>query len=53
MTDDGRQFQAVTDDELRLVRGGKSFWGRVKAGAKWAKDHVVGGVKWIGVKFRF
>jgi hypothetical protein len=53
MTDDGRGIQTVTDDELRLVRGGKSFWDRVKGAAKWAKDHVVGGAKWIGLKFRF
>jgi bacillopeptidase F (M6 metalloprotease family) len=53
MTDNGRGIQTVTDDELRLVRGGKSFWDRVKGAAKWAKDHVVGGAKWIGLKFRF
>jgi hypothetical protein len=44
---------SVPDDELRLVRGGKSFWSRVKGAAKWCKDHVVGGAKWIGLKFRF
>jgi hypothetical protein len=43
----------VPDDELRSVRGGKSFWDRVKGAAKWAKNHVVGGFKWIGLKFRF
>jgi hypothetical protein len=44
---------SVPDDELRSVRGGKSFWSRVKGAAKWCKDHVVGGAKWIGLKFRF
>ena len=50
---DDRRLEAVGDDELRKARGGKSFWSRVKAAAKWAKNHVVGGAKWIGVKFRF
>jgi hypothetical protein len=46
-------IEAVSDDELRSVRGGRSFWGWLKSAAKWAKDHVVGGFKWIGLKFRF
>jgi hypothetical protein len=53
MTDDGQRIVTVTDDELRLVRGGRSFWSRVKGAAKWVKNHVVGGAKWIGLKFRF
>jgi hypothetical protein len=53
MADDGWGVEPVTDDELRLVRGGKSFWSRVKSAAKWVKNHVVGGAKWIGLKFRF
>jgi hypothetical protein len=53
MTDNGPQMQTVTDDELSSVRGGKSFWSRVKGAAKWVKNHVVGGAKWIGLKFRF
>ena len=53
MTDSGPGVQTVTDDELRLVRGGKSLWDRVKGAAKWVKNHVVGGAKWIGLKFRF
>ena len=46
-------IRIVPDDELQSVRGGKSFWDRVKGAAKWAKNHVVGGAKWIGLKFRF
>lgn len=46
-------IKAVPDGELRTVRGGKSFWDRVKGAARWAKNHVVGGFKWIGLKFRF
>jgi hypothetical protein len=53
MTEHGQGIQTVTDDELRLVRGGRSFWSRVKGAAKWVKNHVVGGAKWIGLKFRF
>jgi hypothetical protein len=53
MTNDRHRIETVTDDELRLVRGGKSFWSRVKGAAKWVKNHVVGGAKWIGLKFRF
>jgi hypothetical protein len=53
MAGDGRRLRVVSDRELRSVRGGKSFWSRVKSAAKWAKDHVVGGAKWIGLKFRF
>jgi hypothetical protein len=52
MTSDSR-ITTVPDDELRSVRGGKSFWDRVKGAAKWAKNHIVGGAKWIGLKFRF
>ncbi len=53
MTDNGRGIQPVTDDELRLVRGGRSFWSRVKAAAKWVKDHVVIGLNKIGIKGKF
>ena len=53
MTNDGRNIAKVTDDELRLVRGGKSLWDRVKAAAKWVKDHVVGGLRSIGIKGKF
>jgi hypothetical protein len=53
MRDNARGIQPVTDDELRWVRGGRSLWGWIKKGAKWAKDHIVGGAKWIGLKFRF
>ena len=49
----GEELRVVGDDELREIRGGRSFWDRVKKAAKWAKDHIVGGAKWIGVKFRF
>jgi hypothetical protein len=53
MADNRHGIQKVTDDELRDARGGKSFWGWLKSAAKWVKDHVVGGFKWIGLKFRF
>jgi hypothetical protein len=53
MTNKGRRVRTVTDDELRLVRGGRSFWGSVKAAAKWVKDHVVVGLKSIGIKGKF
>jgi hypothetical protein len=46
-------IKTVPDDELRSVRGGRSFWGWLKSAATWVKDHVVGGFKWIGLKFRF
>ena len=44
--------EPVADDELRLVRGG-SAWGWIKKAAKWAKDHVVIGLKHIGIGGRF
>ena len=53
MMNNANGIQMVTDEELRLVRGGRSVWGWIKKGAKWAKDHVVGGFKWVGLKFRF
>jgi hypothetical protein len=53
MTDNGLGTELVADDELRLVHGGRSFWGTVKAAAKWAKDHVVIGLRYIGIKGRF
>ncbi len=53
MTDNGREIQRLTDDELRSVRGGRSFWSRVKGAAKWVKDHVVIGLKSIGIKGKF
>lgn len=48
-----RGIQLVTDDELSTVLGGRSLWGSIKKAAKWAKDHVVGGAKWVGLKFGF
>ena len=53
MTDQKRAVATVSDEELRRVRGGKSFWDRVKAAAKWVKDHVVLGLKSIGIKGKF
>lgn len=53
MAEDGSGIRPAGDDELRLARGGKSLWDRVKGAAKWVKNHVVGGAKWIGLKFRF
>ena len=46
-------IQLLTDDELRLVRGGRSFWGAIKRAAKWVKDHVVIGLRNIGIKGKF
>jgi hypothetical protein len=53
MMRNGRGIQPVTDDELRLVRGGRSFWSRVKAAVRWVKDHVVIGLNKIGIKGKF
>jgi hypothetical protein len=53
MADQRRESATVSDDELRLVRGGRSFWGSIKAAAKWVKDHVVVGLKSIGIKGKF
>jgi hypothetical protein len=52
MADDGQGIQAVGDDELRLVRGGRSFKDRLKAAAKWV-NHVVVGLRYIGFKRTF
>ena len=43
----------VTDEELRAIRGGRSFWDRVKSAAKWVKDHVVAGARRLGLKWTF
>lgn len=51
--DDGWGLRPVGDEELRLVRGGRSFWGTVKAAAKWVKNHVVAGLNKIGYKGTF
>jgi hypothetical protein len=45
--------KAASTGEPRVARGDVAIWGWVKKAAKWVKDHVVGGAKWIGVKFRF
>ncbi len=45
-------IRAVCDEELRSVRGG-SFLNRLKKAAKWVKDHVVVGLKYIGYKRTF
>jgi hypothetical protein len=45
--------RATSSSERRVAGGVMSIWGWVKKAAKWVKDHVVGGAKWIGVKFRF
>lgn len=52
MSANAHAFKWVTDEDTRQFRGA-AIWGWVKKAAKWAKDHVVGGAKWIGVKFRF
>ena len=48
MMDNTRGIQLVTDDELRLVRGGKSFWDR-RGRWRWIKKHVVATLKSIAV----
>jgi hypothetical protein len=53
MKQDRPRIEPVADAELRRVRGGKSFWDRVKRAAKWVKDHVVIGLDKIGIKGKF
>lgn len=53
MQDQGMLMRTVTDAELAQVRGGRSFWGWVKKAAKWTKDHVVIGLRSIGIKGHF
>ena len=53
MNDSEVSIQAVARNVLRPEPGATSFWGWAKKAWKWTKDHVVGGAKWIGVKFRF
>jgi hypothetical protein len=45
-------MKRVADGELRSVSGG-SIWGWVKHAAGWVKDHVVIGLKSIGIKGKF
>jgi len=52
MTEEAPGIQAVGDEELGSVRGG-SFVSRLKAAAKWVKDHVVIGLNKIGIKGKF
>jgi hypothetical protein len=47
------EIRSLSDDELRAVRGGRSFWGTVKAGATWVKNHVVATLHSIGIKGTF
>jgi hypothetical protein len=53
MIDNIRGIQLISDDELRLVRGGKSFWDRVKGAGRWIKKHVVATLKSIGIQWGF
>ena len=53
MTHDSQEIRTLTAEEMRAVRGGRSFWGWVKHAAKWTKDHVVLGLKSIGIKGKF
>jgi hypothetical protein len=46
------RMRRVPDDELSLVSGG-SIWGGIKRAARWVKDHVVLGLKSIGIKGKF
>jgi len=43
----------LADDEMRAIRGGRSFWGAVKGAATWVKNHVVAGLHSIGIKGTF
>lgn len=52
MIEDGKRIKLLTDDELSRVRGG-SIWSRLKAAARWVKDHVVIGLNKIGLKGKF
>jgi hypothetical protein len=52
MPHDRQLMRPVHDEELRSVRGG-SFIGRLKKAAKWVKNHVVIGLKYIGYKRTF
>jgi hypothetical protein len=53
MTRIGLETATVPDKELRLVHGGRSFWGTVKAAARWVGKHVVVGLRSIGIKGKF
>jgi hypothetical protein len=52
MVEDGKRIELVTDEELSQVRGG-SIWSGLKKAAGWIKDHVVIGLKMIGIKGKF
>jgi hypothetical protein len=43
----------VDEHALQLERQNVSAKSKIVKAAKWAKDHIVGGLKWIGLKFRF
>jgi len=45
--------QVVDEHALQLERQNVSAKSKIVKAAKWAKDHIVGGLKWIGLKFRF
>lgn len=53
MMNNTRGIQLVTDDELRLVRGGRSFWDRVKAAGRWIKEHVGATLRSLSFKGKF
>ena len=50
MKGNGPVMTFVSDEELRLLHGGRSFWATVKAAAGWVKDHVVATLHSIGIK---
>jgi hypothetical protein len=52
LMDQENGMQRVPDDELSLVSGG-SIWSGIKSAARWVKDHVVLGLKSIGIKGKF
>jgi hypothetical protein len=49
MIEDGKRIELVTDEELSRVRGG-SIWSWLTTAARWIKDHVVIGLKNVGIK---
>ena len=44
-------IRPLSEEELAALRGGRSFWGTIKAVGRWIKDHVTTGPgKGVSVK---
>ncbi len=52
MIENGKRIELVTDEELSRVRGG-SIGSWLRKAARWVKDHVVIGLRAIGIKGKF